>query len=173
MINKKHSFAALVAVILLFCVMQTQAQFKWAMVGVNGLTCSACSRTVEMAIRKLPFVKTVQMNLDNTEGKIIFVDNANVDIEKIAKAVTNAGFSVRYLNADFAFNNVKVSSGYCFNNGAYTLQFINTAAKTLSGESQIKFVGPEFLPKEELKKYKDQLIIACTESKGKVYFVTL
>ncbi len=173
MIDKKFSFAALIAIVFLFCSMQSEAQFKWAMVGVNGLTCSACSRTVEMAIRKLPFVKKVQMNLDNTEGKIIFADNANVDIEKIAEAVTNAGFSVRYLNADFLFNNVSVSTGYCFNNGNYTLQFISTASKTLNGESQIKFIGPEFLAKDEFKKYKTLLTNSCTESKGKVYFVTL
>lgn len=172
MLNKKRSFIA-IAFVFLFCTLQTKAQFKSAMVGVNGLTCSACSRTVEMAIRKLPFVKDVQMNLDNTEGKIIFTDNADVNIDKIAKAVTDAGFSVRYLNAVFIFNNVNVSSGYCFNNGNYTLQFINTASKILNGESQLKFIGSEFLPKEELKKYKTLLTNSCLESKGRVYFVTL
>lgn len=173
MLNKKISFPVLIIIAFLFCTLQSQAQFKWAMVGVNGLTCSACSRTVEMAIRKLPFVKDVQMNLDNTEGKIIFSDNATVDIEKIAQAVTNAGFSVRYLNADFLFNNVNVSSGYCFNNGNYTFQFISIAAKTLDGESQIKFIGAEFLPKDEFKKMKPLLVNSCAESKAKVYFVTL
>src|ERR1700733_8966821 len=168
----KKTFIGLI-VLIFICSLQLHAQFKWAMVGVNGLTCSACSRTVEMAIRKLPFVKDVQMNLDNTEGKIIFADNADVDIEKIAQAVTNAGFSVRYLNADFIFNNVNVSSGYCFSNGSYAFQFISTAAKTLNGESQITFLGPEFLPKDGMKKYKTLLVNTCSESKGKVYFVTL
>src|SRR4051812_38883306 len=86
---------------------QSSAQFKSAMVGVNGLTCSACTRTVEMSIRKLDFVQDVTMNLENTEGKIVFKENADVDISKVARAVTDAGFSVRYLTAVFLFNNVK------------------------------------------------------------------
>ena len=173
MLNSKICSSLAIIVIFLFCTLQSHAQIKSAMVGVNGLTCSACCRTVEMSIRKLPFVKDVQMNLDNTEGKIIFNNNSSVDIEKIAKAVTDAGFSVRYLSAAFLFTNVNISKGYCYNTGNYTLQFISPETKILNGESQIKFIGAEFLPKAEFNKLKSLLTNSCSDAKGKVYFVTL
>src|ERR1700722_452721 len=79
----------------------SRAQFVSAKLGVDGLTCSACTRSVELSIRKLDFVKDVQMNLDNTVGQITFIPGKQISMNKIAKAVTDAGFSVRYLQATF------------------------------------------------------------------------
>src|ERR1700759_2288056 len=92
---------------LLFLVasLHLRAQFTWAEIGVDGLTCSACTRSVEMQIRKLDFVDSVSMNLEHTDGKIFFKKGAAVNIEKISQAVVDAGFSVRYLRAGFLFKN--------------------------------------------------------------------
>ena len=75
------------------------AQFKEVTVGVNGLTCSQCSRSVEMRIRKLAFVADVKMNLEHTEGRIFFKKGDKVNVDKIAAAVVDAGFSVRFWHA--------------------------------------------------------------------------
>ncbi len=56
----------------------SKAQFTSAELGVDGLTCSACTRSVELSIRKLDFVKDVQMNLDNTVGQITFVPGKQI-----------------------------------------------------------------------------------------------
>src|SRR4051812_34855647 len=97
---------ALTLIVLLLCaVIQAQAQFGNVYIGVNGLTCSQCTRTVEMSIRKLDFVADVQMNLEHTEGKIILKKNKKADMDKIAQAIVNAGFSVRYLQADLTIDN--------------------------------------------------------------------
>jgi hypothetical protein len=66
-----------------------------------------------------------------------------------------------------------VSNGYCFNTGKYNLQFVNTPEKQLNGESEIKFVGKEFLPKNEFNKMKPLLVNACADKSQPVYFVTL
>src|SRR5579885_2179698 len=79
----------------------SNAQFTQVELGVDGLTCSACTRSVEMGLRKLDFVKDVKMNLDNTNGVITFKEGIPVSIEKLAKAVSDAGFSVRYLQATY------------------------------------------------------------------------
>lgn len=171
--RKNFLFFPFVISIFLFSSVECEAQIKKVMIGVNGMTCSACCRTVEMSIRKLSFVKDVKMNLENTDGEIFFADDADVDIEKIAKAVVNAGFSVRYLNASFLFSNLKVNNGFCFNSGKYNLQFINTAEKVLNGETKIKFEGKQFQPKGEYNKVKSLLVNSCDDKKVKVYFVTL
>lgn len=150
------------------------AQFQSVTVGVNGLTCSACSRTVEMSIRKLPFVKDVEMNLENTVGKIYFNENAEVDINKIAKAVTDAGFSVRFLTGIFRFNGSSVRNGKCIEDGEYGFQFINDASKELTGDVEMKFIGQNFLPKKEYGKLKSGINnSSCVAKSKKHYYVSL
>src|SRR5580693_7986784 len=102
-------------VALCYSAFSASAQFQSVFIGVNGLTCSQCTRTVEMSIRKLDFVAGVEMNLEHTEGKIILKKNARADMDKIARAVVNAGFSVRYLPADLVVDNSVVTNGSCFN----------------------------------------------------------
>ncbi len=151
----------------------SSAQFTSAIIGVNGLTCSACTRTVEMSIRKLDFVKDVEMNLENTEGKIIFKENSDVDISKLAGAVTDAGFSVRNLIANYIFHDVMVGKNFCFNAGKFKMQFISVQEKKLNGEVPLIFLGKDFQSKSELKKVKSLLEGKCVEETGLIYFVTL
>lgn len=171
--RKNSLLFPLVIFIFLFASVECEAQIKSAKIGVNGLTCSACCRTVEMSIRKLSFVKDVKMNLENTDGEIFFANGADVDIEKIAKAITNAGFSVRFITASFLFSNLKVGKGFCFNAGKYNLQFINATERVLNGETKIKFEGQQFQPKGDYNKVKSLLVNSCADKNEKVYFVTL
>lgn len=171
--RKKLLLVPITILIFLFASFECDAQIKTVKIGVNGLTCSACCRTVEMSIRKLSFVKDVKMNLENTDGEIFFTDGSDVDVEKIAKAVVNAGFSVRYLTASFLFSNLKVSNGFCFNTGKYNLQFVNATEKVLNGATEIKFVGQQFQPKGEFNKLKALLVNSCADKNEKVYFVML
>ncbi len=160
--------------LLLFSVKLT-AQIQSVQIGVNGLTCSQCTRSVEMSIRKLSFVKEVRMNLQNTEGEIYFNDETKVDISKIAKAVVDAGFSVRYLKAKIYFNQLSVNENYCwiYEGGYY--QFIKTGNKVLDGLETLTFIGKKFMSKTEYKKWS-----GTTEAaKGKgceaklIYFISM
>lgn len=47
------------------------AQFNRVEIGVNGLTCSQCSRGVETERRKLDFVRDVQLDLQHTRGRLL------------------------------------------------------------------------------------------------------
>ena len=152
---------------------QTKAQFSEAEIGVNGLTCSQCSRSVEFSIKKLDFVKEVQMDLEHTQGKINFKPGMKVYIEKIAKAVEDAGFSVRYLTADFVFDNITINAGYCFPYENRLYQFVKTETKNLKGTTQLKFIGKSFLPKKEYKGWEPDLKPKCSETKERIFYVTL
>jgi len=149
-----------------------QAQITEVQLGVDGLTCSQCSRSVEMRIRKLSFVKDVKMNLEHTEGKVYFKSGAKVEVDKIAQAVVDAGFSVRDLKAAMLFKNVAVSSNYCFAYDNNNYQFIQTPGQTLNGAVTVTFVGKGFMEKKELKKWQPYMKSACS-AKGKSYFVTI
>lgn len=149
------------------------AQFVSVEIGVDGLTCSACTRTVEMSIRKLDFVKDVQMNLDNTKGIITFKAGSNVSIKKIAKAVVDAGFSVRYLQATYRTDSVlHISDNYCFSYDGSTYQFIKVNAADMKNEIVLKFIGKSFQESKEYKKWKAYLKPMCGKAKT-TYYVTL
>jgi copper chaperone CopZ len=111
--------------VLLFVAIATMghAQVLSARVGINGLTCSQCSRSVEMQLRKLPFVKTVDMDLEKTEGSLQFKEGANVDFSKIAQAVKDAGFSVRFLKAEIDLNKVEMkANSFTINKETYLIE---------------------------------------------------
>ncbi len=150
------------------------AQFKSVDFGVNGLTCSACTRSVEMSIRKLNFIENIEMNLTNTNGKIIFKKGQSVSFDAIAKAVTDAGFSVRYLNATFQLNTVLISANHCFTYENTNYQFINNSTIQPNGNIVFKFIGKQFLPKKEFKKeWNNNIKPSCDNTKLKTYYVKL
>lgn len=125
------NFFKKVAILLLFIGFGSPlfAQIQSAELGVNGLTCSQCSRSVEMKLNKLKFIEKVTMDLEHTNATIIFKKNMRFDLSAIAKAVRDAGFSVRILT--IAIDNKKVDfTKKCF--------LINNDAFDIIGDSTLK-----------------------------------
>lgn len=154
-----------VAILLLLALPgMCRAQFIKADIGINGLTCSQCSRSVEIELKKLEFVQSVAMDLEHTQGTIIFREKTKVNIAAIAKAVKNAGFSVRYLKAALGTEQAKVD-GQCFK---YRGDAYNLLKPSEAGIVTLQFIGKEYMPAKELKQYK---LPAKTTCKGtKVYY---
>ncbi len=156
------------------------AQFNSAQIGVDGLTCSACTRSVEMSIRKLSFVDSVIMNLEHTTGKITFKKGAKVEIDKIAKAVTDAGFSLLSLSAEIYIPELKISNNTCCQFESNNYHFIKTPDnKELKGTTTLQFIGQKFMSNKEYKNWKQYCIDACTPPTpqttvvSKTYYVSL
>jgi len=125
-----------------------------------------------MSIRKLDFVADVDMNLQHTEGKITLKKNTKPDMEKIAQAVINAGFSVRYLSAEFNVDNSVTSTGQCFDYRGDEYVFAEPLKGQLKEKIYLTFIGKKFQPKNEYKKYEGHNFTKCTNTPGKVYHVT-
>jgi copper chaperone CopZ len=159
----------LIHITLLCCLyIPANAQFTYAEVGVNGLTCSQCTRNVEMSIRKLGFVKDVEMNQQHTEGKIYFSAIAKVDMDKVAQAVRDAGFSVRYLKAGFAFGK---TAGSCFTYRGDTYSLLHAPATLPMGTALVTFIGNDYQARKDYRKW--QLGTGCGSKEGKLYYITL
>ena len=157
--------------IILFSSQMTSAQFQTVSIGVNGLTCSQCSRTVELSIRKLDFVADVDMNLQHTEGKVTLVKNSKPDMEKIAQAVINAGFSLRYLTADLLIDNGVVMNSGCIQYNGDQYVYIQAPKEPLKGTVRLKFIGKKYLPKNEFKKVEQYMSMKCGSPTGRVYHI--
>lgn len=149
------------------------AQITDAEIGINGLTCSQCSRSVEMRIRKLDFVKNVQMNLNQTDARIEFKHNKKVEIDKVAQAVVDAGFSVRSLKATLQLDNVTIPANQCLNYNGDNYLFVQKNTSTLKGPVTVQFLGEKYLPKKEFKKWGTLPKNTCGNSAAKTFYVTM
>jgi copper chaperone CopZ len=147
-------------------------QFKSVTIGVNGLTCSQCSRGVEFALRKLKFVDDVKMNLVKTEGVIYFKPGLKVEIKMLAKAVVDAGFSLRFLKADFDFTTSEVMGNcFYFENNAY--QFIDNTNVPEIKRSELLFFGKEYGSGKIWIEKQKGLYAFCKRPGGYFYYVSL
>ncbi len=64
---------------------------KKVTIPVEGMTCAACVRAVERALKKLPGVKEAQVNLA-TEKAVIEYDASVVRLSELKQAINNAGY---------------------------------------------------------------------------------
>jgi hypothetical protein len=134
----------------------TQAQpISQIKIGVNGLTCSACTRSVEMSLLRLNFVDSVAMSLENTEGIIYTKELMPLDFNKVAKAVTDAGFSVRFLEANITLDNSSINENGCFTLAGINFQWLGYN-KTES-TNRFTFIDSPFLPGKEYARWKKKI----------------
>lgn len=129
------------------------AQIITAEIGLNGLTCSQCSRSVEMQLRKLTFVANVSMDLDHTTGKIVFKDSQEIDLDALPKAVKDAGFSTRFLKITFDLSSIQPGK-LCFQYDKKVFYFLDALDEKHPDVMTFQLVGRDFLPPKEFKHYR-------------------
>lgn len=143
------------------------AQYAEVRIGVDGLTCSQCTRSVEMQLRRLDVVKDVRMNLEHTNGIVRLDSTKNTDLSRLAKAVKNAGFSVRYIRVPVMLD----SGSSCITRGTTTYQLLGPAAET-AGSQWVQVLDAGLMSRREWRRWEPQLKKKCTAA-GKIVFVTL
>ena len=160
---KKILITILVA---LLCHGVAPAQIRQVYIGVNGLTCSQCTRNVEMQVRRLPFVEQVDMNLEHTNGVVTLKADKPFKPEAIAQAVRDAGFSVRYLKLGIAPPDEQTLRSGCIAACGLTLQLVSDEpVATDSGLLVLQVLGKAF------QAGKDETAGARRKCPGKLYFV--
>jgi len=175
MILKKGNHKWLILYFVIYLPGIAQGQFKSVEMGIDGLTCSMCSRSVEMSLVKLDFIDRIEMDLNSNRSEIFFREGMYVSIDKVAQAVIDAGFSVAYLNALFDFKEQPIDTHTCWNYAYETYHFLEVSQPQLKGETVLKFIGTNFLSRSELKKWEAQLSAAKNKGCGQneYYSVTL
>ena len=175
MILKKGNHKWLILYFVIYLPGIAQGQFKSVEMGIDGLTCSMCSRSVEMSLVKLDFIDRIEMDLNSNRSEIFFREGMYVSIDKVAQAVIDAGFSVAYLNALFDFKEQPIDTHACWNYAYETYQFLEVSQPQLKGETVLKFIGTNFLSRTELKKWEARLSAAKNKGCGRneYYSVTL
>ncbi len=161
-------------VILLFLVLNQFGYSKIvsAEIGVNGLTCSMCSRSTELAIKKLDFVESVEMDLEKAHGIIKFKSDAVIDFKKIANAVKDAGFSVRFLKLNIDECPKLENNTITINQN--TIQIYGNAIGNINQKAvTLTLFGNDFMEKKQLKKWQVQYAISTSKNKTKDYLAII
>jgi len=151
----------------------SQAQIFKAYIGIDGFTCSLCALSVEKSIQQLTFVEKISMNLNDNTAEVVFRNNRNISIRQLAKKVSDAGFSVRYIEALVNFGTIYIDndSAITFDEEQYV--FIKVAQQTLNGDHKILFLNKGLISKKEYTRWERWIKSSSKKKSKKAYFVTL
>ncbi len=163
-------------IILLFIFVWTArvgySQFVSASIAIDGLTCSMCSMSVKRSIEKMPFVKSVTVDLNTTTAYVEFQPKAEVALKLLAQQVKKAGFTVRTLS-------VVVIGGEWVNGqtlavGKQALVVVNPEKKASGRLCVFQMLDKEFSDKTSYHVYRAQMQKFSSQSLGEAYaFVCL
>jgi copper chaperone CopZ len=168
--------------ILAFSFSGTAQEIKSVSVKASGLTCSMCSKAIFKALEKVPFVKTVDADIENSGYELTFKPGEAVNLDALKDAVTDAGFSVASMQVKADFSSTPVQNDAHVKGANYTFHFIQVKDTTLQGEQQLLVLDKDFLPEKERKKYAAQTAMACFETgkmknqaggRDRIYHVTM
>ena len=157
--NLKSNLRGVFLLIMIFGFVPDEsfAGLKWIDVGINGLTCSLCTRSVDRSISRLEFVDSVTMSLENTEGRIYLKDVETIDLKRITKAITDAGFSVRFVRLQFDFRDTRIDQDGFFSFKGRRYQWLQFKSKALPNAVALTLIDEGFLPKKESNQWKKKL----------------
>lgn len=178
-------------IILLFvvalCSLSAQAQFSSAKLQASGLTCSLCSKAIFKALTAIAFVDKVEADVATSGFDIVFKEGANVDVDQLKKAVTDAGFSVAGLKIQATLDEVAVKNDAHLTIQGKTFHFMNVKPQTVKGNVELTVLDKNFVSAKDFKKnaqytkmkcYTTGVMEACCNKTGssagaRVYHVTL
>ena len=151
----------LIASILLLLTFSVQAQFTGATLRASGLTCAMCSKAVFNALSAVPYVEKVQPDIQASTYQISFRAGSAVDPDLMARAVTDAGFSVAKLEmtGEFPETAIGKDSHITLNNQVF--HFMQSSSKQMKGKQTIRFVDKMFLSAKEHKNYARLTTMSC------------
>lgn len=148
----------------------SSAQTKNISLQASGLTCSMCSNSINKSLKTLPFVESIKANIKTSTFDIIIKPGSAADFDLMKKKVEDAGFFVAsfFITVPFSEADVKANSIVSYEDKR--LRFISgPAAKTISGEQQVRIVSKGFLSAKEAKKLK----IPSSPTASKEYYATI
>ena len=110
------------------------------------------------------------MQLAKAEGIVFFKSGQKVDLDKVAQAVFDAGFAVRFIKMELDLSK-NTFSGNCINYEGNYFQIIGKQYNIINVNYYFKLLGKNFLPTKEWKEVRSQIVSACTSMDQKTYFI--
>jgi copper chaperone CopZ len=148
----------------LFAGFASYSQVSKVSLQASGLTCSMCSKAVKSALEEVSFVDKVQVDIKNQQYNLSFKEGASVDIDALAKAVEDAGFSVASMNVTATVDNIKLEKDNHIKIGNSYFHFLNASGQQISGSAKFNIVDKQFVTEKEFKKYSALTKMKCVQT---------
>ncbi|HLY69997.1 MAG TPA: heavy-metal-associated domain-containing protein [Puia sp.] len=165
------------------------AQLEKAEFQASGLTCSMCSNAINKALKTVPFIESVNTDLNKNIFEITFRKNTTVDIDAIKKKVEGAGFSIAKFWLTITWNDQKINNDDHVAVEGVNFHFMHVKPQTLNGVQRLQLIDKHYVSAKEFKKYalytsmpcyQTGLMSNCCKSKdgsfapaGRIYHVTI
>lgn len=149
---------------IIFVAIAGNAQFKSASLQAAGLTCAMCTKAINKALDRLPFISKVEPDIENSAFLITFKEGADIDFDAIKNAVEDAGFSVAKLKLTGTFNHVSVQNDTHVQLGGKTFHFLNVGNQQLNGQKSVQIVDRNFVTDKEFKKFSASSKMSCVQT---------
>lgn len=120
-------------------------------VQIDGMTCSLCSKNVQDQLERIHYIKKISIELNSNIAVLLLDTVDTVNLEEIAKAVWNAGFTVGAFEIPIAKNSRS--------NGIYSYTFLSVTPEStpLKKAGYYTLVGKWYMNQETFKKVKKQM----------------
>ena len=155
------------ALLLAGCMMMAgwaRSQVTSVELQASGLTCSMCSKAVLNALKEVPAVEKVQVNIKNQQYQISFRKDASIQLDALSKAVEDAGFSVASLKVTANLPAITVGKDEHVESGGLYFHFLNGTGQQLQGSTTFTLVDKNFLSAKEFKKYSGLSKKECVQT---------
>ena len=174
---------------IIFFALFANAQLQKAEFQASGLTCSMCSNAINKALKTVPFIESVNTDLNKNVFEITFKKNTPVDIDAIKKKVEGAGFSIAKFWITINWNDQKINNDEHVSIEGVNFHFMNVRPQTLNGVQRLQVIDKNYVSAKEFKKcsayttmpcYQTGLMSNCCKAKdgslassGRIYHVTI
>lgn len=143
--------------LLLVITIITNAQITKVSLQASGLTCSMCNLSIKKSLDKLPFIESINPDIETATYELKFKENAAVNLRDIKNAVTNAGFSVAKLVFSINVKNVISNSINQFKYKEITYNLIEGKLDAAGFNQKFQIVDDGFISDKNFKKYKNKV----------------
>jgi copper chaperone CopZ len=182
---KKIFFILLIA----FLRLTANAQLEKAEFQASGLTCSMCSNAINKALKTVPFIESINTDLNKNVFSITFKKNTAIDLDVIKKKVEDAGFSIAKFWIVADLHNLAINNDEHVAIDGINFHFLNVKPQTLNGEQRLQVIDKNYVQAKEYKKnslytsmpcYQTGVMSACCKSpaaslssSNRIYHVTI
>jgi len=157
---KKIVLSFLAAVLFL----SADAQITGISLQASGLTCSMCSKAVLNALKEVPGVSDVKVDIKNQEYHVRYNADVAPDPDALSKAVSDAGFSVAKLSVKAILPKTELKKDTHLKIGNLSFHFLNAAGQSVSDSATFILVDRNFTSTKTFKKYSAMSRMKCVET---------
>ena len=147
----------LLSITLILAFSNVDAQISKAEIVATGLTCSMCSNAINKQLKSLAEVDSVVIDLNTNTFVVHIKKESNASPRILKERVEKAGFFVGSMIVSMSFENLDVTNNFKIEKDGLAMVFVETKAKTLNGESQVKIMDKGFVTQKEFKKLSKSL----------------